>query len=118
MFNITAMNMGTQKLHWVHSLYDRAQKICSNQHLLKTQVNYLKTVMSCNGYPHYISTKINKLLQTRQKCQQKSDDQYKENLPIILYRIPYVGSQGGRLVKNLTKKLKRIISQPFILKNI
>ena len=32
--------------------------------------------------------------------------------------MPYAGAQGDRLVKNLTKKLKRIISQPFILKNI
>ena len=118
MFNITAMNMGTQKLHWVHSLYDRAQKICSNQHLFKTQVNYLKTVMSWNGYPHYIRTKIIKLLQTRQKRQQNNDGQDKENLPVIFCRIPYAGAQGDRLVKNLTKKLKRIISQPFILKNI
>ena len=96
---------GNTKTAWVHSLYDRVQKICSNQHLFKTQVNYLKTVMSWNGYPHYISTKIIKLLQTRQICQQKSDDQYKENLPIILYRIPYDGSQSDRLVKNLTKNL-------------
>ena len=34
------------KTAWVRSLYHRAQKICSNQHLFMTQVNYLKTVMS------------------------------------------------------------------------
>ena len=79
-----------------------------------TQVNYLKTVMSWNGYPYQISTKIIKLLQTRQKCQQKNDDQEKENLPVIFYRIPYAGAQGDTLVKNLTKKLKWVISQPFI----
>ena len=106
------------KIAWVRSLYDRAQKICSNQHLFMTQVNYLKTVMSWNGYPHYIRTKIIKLLQTRQKRQQNNDGQDKENLPVIFCRIPYAGAQGDRLVKNLAKKLKRIISQPFILKNI
>ena len=74
--------------------------------------------MSWNGYPHYIRTKTIKLLQTREKRQQKNDDQDKENLPVIFCRIPYAGAQGDRLVKNLTKKLKRIISQPFILKNI
>ena len=42
----------------------------------------------------------------------------KENLPVIFSRTPYAGAQGDRLVKNLTKKLKQIISQPFILKNI
>ena len=106
------------KTAWVCSLYQRAQKICNNQHLLMTQVNYLKTVMSWNGYPHYIKNKTIKLLQTREKRQQKNDDQDKENLPVIFCRIPYAGVQGDRLVKNLTKNLKRIISQPFILKNI
>ena len=106
------------KTAWVRSLYHRAQKICSNQHLFMTQVKYLKTVMSCNGYPHYIRTKIIQLLQTREKRRQKNGDQDKENLPIRFCRVPYAGAQGDRLVKNLTKKLKRIISQPFILKNI
>ena len=94
----------------VRSLYDRAQKICSNQHLFMTQVNYLKTVMSWNGYPHHVRTKIIKLLQTRQKHQQKNDDQDKDNLPAIFCRIPYPDAQGDRLVKNLTRKLKQIIS--------
>ena len=74
--------------------------------------------MSWNGYPYYIRTKIIKQLQTKQKGQQKNDDQDKKNLPVIFCRIRYAGAQGDRIVKNLTKKLKRIISQPFILKNI
>ena len=73
--------------------------------------------MSWNGYPHYTRTKIIKLLQTRQKRQQKNDDQDKENLLVIFCRIAYAGAQGDRLGKNMTKKLKRILFQPFILKN-
>ena len=106
------------KIAWVRSLYDRTQKIFSNQHLFMMQVNYLKAVMSWNGYPYYIRTKIIKQLQTKQKGQQKNDDQDKKNLPVIFCRIRYAGAQGDRIVKNLTKKLKRIISQPFISKNI
>ena len=45
------------KTAWARSLYHRAQKIWSNQHLFVTQINYLKTVMSWNGYPPYIRTK-------------------------------------------------------------
>ena len=74
--------------------------------------------MSWNRYPHYIRTKTIKLLQTREKRQQKNDDQNKENLPVIFCRIPYTGAQGDRLAKNLTKKLEWIVSQPFILKNL
>ena len=33
-------------------------------------------------------------------------------------RIPYAGAQGDKLLKNLTKKLKLIISKPFALANI
>ena len=71
--------------------------------------------MSWNGYPHYIRTKTIKLLQTREKRQQKNDDQDKENLPIIFCRIPYAGAQGDRLVKNLTKKLKLYHLSTFYL---
>ena len=74
--------------------------------------------MSWNGCPHYIRIKTIKLLQTRVERQQKNDDQDKENLSEIFFRIPYAGAQGDRLVKDLMKKLKRIISQLFILKNI
>ena len=37
------------KTAWICSLYHRAEKICSNQHLFMTQVNYLEIVMSWNG---------------------------------------------------------------------
>ena len=82
------------KTAWVRSLYHRAVKICSNQHLIITQVNYLKVVMSWNGYPHYIRTKIIKLLKTRQKDQQNNNGQDKENLPVIFCRIPYGSAQS------------------------
>ena len=70
-----------------------------------TQINYLKTFMSWNGYPCYIWVKITKQLQSRQKGQQNNNAQDKEDLPVIFYRIPYAGAQGDRLLKNLTKKL-------------
>ena len=93
------------KTAWACSLYDGAQKICSNQQLFMTQINYLKTFMSQNGYPCYIWVKINKQLQSRQKGQQNNNARDKEDLPVIFYRIPYAGAQGDRLLKNLTKKL-------------
>lgn len=109
MFNITA---------WVGSLFDNAQKICSNQQLLMKKLNYLKRIMSRNRYPHYIKTKIINQLQSSQKAQRNSNDQDKENLAIIFCRIPYAGAQDDRLLKKLTKKLKWIISKPFNLKSI
>ena len=55
---------------------------------------------------------------SRRKGQRNIVDLDKDNLPIIFCRIPHAGAQGDRLLKKLTKKLKRIISKPFILKNI
>ena len=40
------------------------------------------------------------------------------NLPLIFCRTPYAGAQGEKLLKNSTKKLKLIISRPFILKSM
>ena len=65
-----------------------------------------------NKYPHYIRTKIVKQLRSRQKEQRKKEDQYKESLPVIFYRIPYAGAQGDRLVKNLTKCLNGSSPKP------
>ena len=48
----------------------------------------------------------------------KNDDPDKNNLPLIFCRIPYAGTQGDRLIKNLKKKRKRIVSQYFISKSI
>ena len=82
-----------------------------------TQVNYLKTVIPLNIYPHYIWTKIIKQSQSRQNSQRKNDDQVKENLPVIFFKKTHAGAQGDRLVKNVVKKLKRIFSKLFILKS-
>ena len=71
--------------------------------------------MSWNGYPHYIKTKTIKILQTREKHQQKNNVKDTENLPAIFCRIPCAGAQGDRLVKNLTKKLKLYHLSTFYL---
>ena len=70
-----------------------------------------KTKVSMLGY-------FNFNFSSRRKGQRNIVDPDKDNLPIIFCRISYAGAQGDRLPKKLTKKLKRIISKPFILKNI
>ena len=78
----------------------------------------MKTAVSWNWYHHSNSNKTFNQLQPRRNGQQKNDDPYKENLPVIFCRVPYAGTQGDRLVKNLKKKRKWIVSQPFISKSI
>ena len=76
----------------------------------------MKTVMSWNGYPYYISTKIIRQIGSKHKAQRNNHDQDKENLTAILCKIPYASVQCDTLHKNLTKK--QTISKSFILKNI
>ena len=39
---------------WMRAIYDRADKICSNNNLFHQQVARIEKVMSWNGYPWYI----------------------------------------------------------------
>ena len=63
------------KTAWERSLYDRAQKISSNQHLFMTQVNYLKKL--CDGMDALIipGLKHSSYYKLEKKHQQKNDDQ-------------------------------------------
>ena len=78
-FNITAMNIGTQKLLWYAHCIKEHRKSAAN--------------------PHYITTKPIKLLQTGEKRQQKKDEKDKENLPAIFCRIPYADHLSNFHVK-------------------
>ena len=73
--------------------------------------------MSWNGYPHYVQSKIVKRLENK-KNTKNTHTLEQENIATVFCRIPYAGVQGEELIKNLVKKLKRHIDEPFILRNI
>ena len=73
--------------------------------------------MSWNGYPHYVQSKIIKRLENK-KNTKNTHTLEQENIATVFCRIPYAGVQGEELIKNLVKKLKRHIDEPFILRNI
>ena len=105
------------KTAWIRALYRRAHKICSNDNLFHKQVAGIKKVMSQNGYPRYVRNKVIKRLENK-KNTQNTDTLEEENIATIFCRIPYAGVQGEKLIKNLVKKLKRHIDEPFKLRNI
>ena len=105
------------KTAWIRALYGRAQKICSNNSLIHKQVACIKKVMPWIGFPHYIQNKIIKCLENR-KNTKNTDTLEQENIATIVCRIPYAGVQGEKLIKNLVRKLKRHIHEPFKLRNI
>ena len=73
--------------------------------------------MSWNGYPHYIRNKIIKCLENRKNTKNNYILE-QENTATVFYRTPYAGVQGETLIKNLARKLKRHIDEPFKLRNI
>ena len=73
--------------------------------------------MSWNGYPWYVWNKIIKSLENK-KNTKNTDTLEQENAVKIFCRVPCARVQGGKLIKNLVKKLKRHIDEPFKLRNI
>ena len=73
--------------------------------------------MSWNGYSHYVRNKIIKRFENMKNAKD-TDTLEQENIATIFCRIPYAKVQGEKLIKNLVKKLKRHIDEPFKLRNI
>ena len=72
----------------------------------------LKNLLSWNCYLRYVKNKVIKQLQCKQKDQQRNDDQEKREFTSTFCRIYNI------LFKNLTKNLKPIIINFFVLENI
>ena len=104
------------KTEWIRALYDRTHKICSNGNLFHKQVARIKKIMSQNGHPPYIRNKVIKLLENK-KNTKNTDTLEQENIATIFCRIPYAVVQREKRIKNLVRKLKRHIGQPFKLRN-
>ena len=48
----------SRKVSWIRALIHRAHKICSNDELLKTELNNITSFMSWNGFSHKLSRKL------------------------------------------------------------
>ena len=68
--------------------------------------------MSWIDYPRYVRSKIIKRLENK-KNTKNTDTLEQENIATIFCRIPYAGVQGGKLIKNLVKKVKKHINEPL-----
>ena len=73
--------------------------------------------MSWKGHPRYIRNKIIKRLENK-KNTKNTDTLEQENIATILCRTPYAGVQAEKLIKNLVRKLKRLIDEPLKFRSI
>ena len=70
---------------WMRAIYDRADKICSNNNLFHQQVARIEKVMSWNGYPWYIRNQIIKRLENK-KNTKNTGTLEQENIAIQDYK--------------------------------
>ena len=70
---------------WMRAIYDRADKICSNNNLFHQQVARIEKVMSWNGYPWYIWNWIIKRLENK-KNTKNTGALEQENIAIQDYK--------------------------------
>jgi hypothetical protein len=82
----------------VKSLWDRAKTICSNDHLLKDEQSYLKSVFNINGYSNKV---IYKWTQEQQRENNTNDDLSKR------ISIPYI--------KNISETAARLLRKGGVL---
>ena len=97
------------KLSWVRSLIYRAHRICSNEQLLKIELNKIKDFLSWNGYPRFLANRLIKQFTPKYGPSNCPSDQ---DIPKIFVSLPYIGEQGENLAKRFVAKLRHLINKP------
>ena len=97
------MNHGIQKIARLRTLYEVAR---------------IKKIMSWNDYPCYVRNNFKCLEKKKKKNDKNTDTLEQDNIATNFCRIPYAGIQREKLFKNVVKKLKRHVDEPFKLENI
>ena len=101
----------------LRALYERDYKIYRNCNMFHKQLARIKRIISRNGYPGYIKSKIFKRLENK-KHAKNTDTLEQDNIATFFCRLPYAGVHGEKIIKNLVRKLKRHIDEPLKFRNI
>ena len=94
------------KTAWIKALYNRATKICSNKKLLDDQIKKILSFMSWNGFPNYVSKPLLHHLKSNSTLPSSNNSIEKNDIPEIIFRLPYAGKVGEQLLKRCLKKVK------------
>ena len=104
------------KIGTLSGMVRRAYEICSNENELKKELAHLKKVFTTiNGYPHSLVCSIMKKVKEQKKEEKdnkKTEDKKKTNdestePKLLMLKVPYAGSKGENLIKDLKNTLQR-----------
>ena len=105
MLNYSAIVPKSWKQGLIFTLLNRAKKICSSVELFNVEVNKLKYLFSCNGYPDSFFFKVLDKFTNRTSL----NDLEESVSDKVMLKLPFL----GEVSYELGKKLKSIIDNTF-----
>ena len=88
------------KANSVRTLMKRAHDLTPDQYLLKEELQHVRGVLRCNGYPNGM---VRKYKVQEQRESEMDDNEEDENKPLATAKIPYV--------KGLSEEIRRILGK-------
>ena len=98
------------KVGILKTLIKCAKAICSNENLLKIEIEHLRKVfVKINSYPiHTVNRVINQELSRNLETIQEND-QTKEPTETVQLIVPYTGKQGHKIISKIKKDLSKAL---------
>ena len=103
------------KISWARSLFHRAKKICTNTRVFKAQRDRISKILSWNGFPSYVRKKM---LDDFEESHERKKNQHEvdqnpstEDELSLTLKLPYMGSEGEKLVRTLKRKVQSNLSK-------
>ena len=88
----------------------RAHTICSNELLLKKELDYLRKVFhDINGYPHKVIDSVFNSITTIHQRNAETSQINNNDITRIPITLPYAGKEGNTVTKRLKRQLKELI---------
>ena len=79
--------------------------ICSNQKLLDDQMKKILSFMSRNGFRNYVGKPLLCCLKSNSTINSSNNSTEKNDIPEIIFHLPYAGEVGEQLLKYCLKKV-------------
>ena len=95
----------------IFCLLNRAKLICSSSSLFDTEVNKLKNMFISNCYPatffEFVLKKFLRKFDCANDTDNSTDDCTDNDLPFVIFRVPYLGKCSVDFAKNISSYISR-----------